>query len=179
VQSETELAWFDSKLDVKYLCANAPNLDAIFSEALRCNGGAMVSRIVMEPITIGGKLLKPGNAIIIPSRQLHMNENVWGHNRQEFDALRFKRQKNLVRHPSFRPFGGGNTYCPGRVLAKEEVFGFIAILLHRFQLSLTEGKGPNGGKQVFPKLDDSSPALGITGPIKSHDVLISAAEKTT
>lgn len=177
VQKETEAAWFDGELDIKYLCAKSPNLDAIFNEALRCNGGAMVSRIVMEPITIGGKLLEAGNAIIIPSRQLHMNEKVWGQNRQEFDAFRFKRQKTLSRHPSYRPFGGGNTYCPGRVLAKEEVFGFLAILFHRFDLQLAKGKGPNGGKQAFPSLDDSTPALGITGPVKSHDVLISATAR--
>ncbi|KAF2445325.1 cytochrome P450 [Karstenula rhodostoma CBS 690.94] len=179
VQDETEMAWVDGKLDIKYLCSRSPNLDAIFNEALRCNGGAMVSRIVMEPITIGDKLLKPGNAIIIPSRQLHMNEKVWGQNRREFDAFRFKRQKNLSRHPSYRPFGGGNTYCPGRVLAKEEVFGFLAILFRRFHLNLAEGVGPNGGRQNFPSLDDSSPALGITGPVKSHDVLISTMARTT
>jgi cytochrome P450 len=177
VRAETEAAWFNGELDIKYLCSQSPNLDEIFSEALRCNGGAMVSRIVMSPITIGGKLLKPGNAIIIPSRQLHMNEKVWGENRHEFDPFRFTKRKTLSRHSSYRPFGGGNTYCPGRVLAKEEVFGFLAILLRRFDLKLAEGRGPKGGKQVFPSLDDSTPALGITGPMKSHDVLIDVSPR--
>ncbi|OAL45510.1 cytochrome P450 [Pyrenochaeta sp. DS3sAY3a] len=179
VVEETDAAWTNGNLDIKYLCSRSPNLDAIFNEALRCNGGAMVSRIVMEPITIGGKLLKPGNAIIIPSRQLHMNEKVWGKNCRDFDAFRFKKHKGLSRHSSFRPFGGGNTYCPGRALAKEEVFGFVAILLRRFNLHLAENWGPKGGQQIFPSLDDSTPALGITGPVKSHDVFVVTSRRET
>ncbi|CAI6336753.1 unnamed protein product [Periconia digitata] len=177
VKEETEAAWIDGVLDIKLLRTNSPNLEAIFNEALRLNGGAMVSRIVREPITLGGKQLKPGNAIIIPARQLHKNEKVWGQNSGDFDAFRFKKHKALSRHASYRPFGGGKTYCPGRVLAKEEVYGFLATLFHRFDLKMAEGKGPGGGKQVFPSLDDSSPALGITGPVKSHDVLISATQR--
>jgi len=124
----------------------------------------MVSRIVMEPVTIGGS-----NAVIIPSRQLHKNEQVWGDTTDELDAFMFKKAKNLARHASYRPFGGGITLCPGRVLAKEEVFGFVAILLHRFDLKLALTAK---SKQRFPSLDDSTSALGITGPVKSMDVII-------
>lgn len=132
----------------------------------------MVSRKVLEPTTIGGKILQPGNSVIIPSRQLHKNEAVWGENVNDFDAFRFTKNKGLARHSSFRPFGGGVTYCPGRILAKEEVFGFIAILLHRFNIRLAELPEANGEKQIFPQLDDSTPALGITGPVKSMDVVV-------
>ena len=69
------------------------------------------------------------------------------------------------------------TYCPGRVLAKEEVFGFLAILFRQFDLKLAENVGPNGGKQAFPRLDDSTPALGITGPVKTMDVFIEASAR--
>lgn len=172
VRAETEAAWQNGRMDIKYLCANCPNLTDIFYEALRLNGGAMVSRKVLEPTTIGGKILQPGNSVIIPSRQLHKNEAVWGENVNDFDAFRFTKDKGLARHSSFRPFGGGVTYCPGRILAKEEVFGFIAILLHRFNIRLAELPEANGEKQIFPQLDDSTPALGITGPVKSMDVVV-------
>ncbi|KAF2464462.1 cytochrome P450 [Lindgomyces ingoldianus] len=174
VYEETEAAWPHGKLDIKWLCTNAPNLDAIFSEALRLNGGAMVSRVVRSPITLGGKVLQPGHSALIPARQLHMNEKVWGDNVAEFDATRFKNKKSLTRHSSYRPFGGGVTYCPGRVLAKEEVFSFLAILFHRFDIKLAV---VGAEKQKFPKLDDSTPALGITGPVRSMDVIIETTLK--
>ncbi|KAL2038879.1 hypothetical protein N7G274_008401 [Stereocaulon virgatum] len=171
VRAETEAAWSSGTLDVKYLCANSPNLDAIFCEALRLNGGAMVSRKVLAPTTISGRVLQPGHSIIIPSRQLHKNEDVWGADVNDFDAFRFAKKKSLARHSSYRPFGGGVTYCPGRVLAKEEVFGFVAIILHRYNIKLAQPGGCQK-KQTFPRLDDSTPALGITGPVKSMDVVI-------
>lgn len=81
-------------------------------------------------------------------------------------------KKSLVRHPSFRPFGGGATYCPGRVLAKEEVYGFLAILLHRLEMKLSDRPGQGRLKQPFPRMNDTTPALGITGPVTSMDVLV-------
>lgn len=131
----------------------------------------MVSRKVLAPTTISGRVLQPGNSIIIPSRQLHKNKDVWGADVNDFDAFRFAKRKSLARHSSYRPFGGGVTYCPGRVLAKEEVFGFVAIILHRYNIKLAQPSGSQK-KQTFPRLDDSTPALGITGPVKSMDVII-------
>lgn len=172
VQTEVQAAWSTGHMDIKYLCAKSPNLDAIFYEALRLNGGAMVSRRVLSRTELGGKILEPGNSILIPSRQLHKNEQVWGDDVNEFDAFRFAKKKSLARHSSYRPFGGGTTYCPGRVLAKEEVFGFIGILLHRFDVRLANFYEGSCQKQAFPSLDESKPALGITGPEKSSDIVV-------
>lgn len=172
VREETEAAWQSGQLDIKYLCANCPNLEAIFHESLRLNGGAMVSRVVLEKTTVGGKTLQPGNSILIPSRQLHTNEKVWGENVREFDAQRFLKQKSLARHSSFRPFGGGLTYCPGRVLAKQEVYGLIAILFHHYDMTIAQSPAP-----PFPKLNDTTPALGITGPLKSMDIMVEISQR--
>ena len=172
VRSETEDAYKDGYLDRKYLCANSSTLDAMFHEALRLNGGAMVARKVLEPLEFGGRILQKGNTVLMPSRQLHKNKEVWGDDVNEFKALRFAKNKALTRHSSFRPFGGGVTYCPGRVLAKEEVFGFLAILLHRFDLRLAKSGIPGQAQQAFPRLDDSIPTLGISGPVKGMDVLV-------
>jgi cytochrome P450 len=161
-------------LNIKHLCDNCPCLEAVFNEALRLNGGAMVSRVVLEKTIIGGKVLKPGESILIPSRQLHTNQKVWGEDVREFNAKRFLNNKSLTRHSSFRPFGGGLTYCPGRILAKEEVYGFIAIVLHRFDMRLALGK--NRSKPPFPVLNDTVPALGITGPLSGMDILVDIRE---
>ncbi|OTB08911.1 hypothetical protein M426DRAFT_70836 [Hypoxylon sp. CI-4A] len=177
ISQETEAAWKYGVLDIKYLCANCPNLEAIFNEALRLNGGAMVSRVVLQEALLGNKVLQPGNSIIIPSRQLHTNENVWGPNVREFEATRFLKKKSLARHSSFRPFGGGSTYCPGRVLAKEEVYGFVAVLFHRFDIKLAKLEGDKGQMPPFPRLNNTTPALGITGPLKNMDVTIEVVSK--
>ena len=173
VKKEVDASWSEGILDLKSLCKNSSTLDAVFHEALRLKGGAMMSRKVTARTELGGKILEPGNSIIIPSRQLHTNPKVWGSNSSDFEPFRFAKKKSLIRHSSYRPFGGGVTYCPGRALAREEVFGFIAILLHRFHVQLAScGKE----KQQFPRLDDSTPALGITGPVKGMDVLIEMSE---
>lgn len=66
--------------------------------------------------------------------------------------------------------------CPGRKLAREQVFTLVAILIHRFDVRLSHGK-----KQVFPQLNVSTPALGVTGPAKDMDVYVelNQAEKST
>ncbi|KAI0439832.1 cytochrome P450 [Xylaria telfairii] len=169
VKQETEAAWFDGSLDLKYLSANCPLLNSTFHEVLRVKNGAGALRVVTKDTRIGQKHLKAGNSIMIPFRQLHVNKNVWGPKFAEFDPYRFLSKKSLARHPSFRPFGGGLTYCPGRMLAREQVFGFVAILLHRFTIKLAQIPGG----QSFPRFNDLTPSLGISGPIKGMDVIIS------
>ena len=172
MKAESEVVWPNGDLDIKYLCSHSPKLDAIFCEVLRLNGGAMVSRKVLAPTQLGGKCLEAGNSIIIPSRQLHTKTDVLGSDVKDFDAFRFAKKRSLAGHSCFRPFGGGVTYCPGRVLAKEEAFGFVAVFLHRFNIQLAQVDGPENKKQKFPRLDESKPALGITGPVESMDVIV-------
>ncbi|PQE02868.1 cytochrome P450 protein [Rutstroemia sp. NJR-2017a BBW] len=173
VKAEIEMGWKDGELDIKHLCANAPTLDGAFHESLRLNGGAMMSRKVLEPTMIGDKLLQAGTNVLMPSRQLHMNEQVWGDDYKHFNSRRFIEDKGLLKHSSYRPFGGGVSYCPGRVMAKEQVYAFIAILFRRFDVKLAQGLD-----QKFPVLDESTPSLGITGPVKNMDVLMDLTEKS-
>lgn len=167
VKQETEAAWKTQKLDIKYLCANCPHLESVLNETLRIKNSAGALRVATEETQVGTKTLQPGNSILIPFRQLHSNRNVWGPSVDDFDPYRFLRQKSLARHPSFRPFGGGGTLCPGRTLAKEQVFGFIAILLHRFDIRLAG----SATQQPFPRLNDLAPSLGIGRPVKGMDVM--------
>ena len=60
---------------------------------------------------------------------------VYGHEDHVFDPDRFLRNKTLARGASYRPLGGGTSCCTGRFLAKQEVRTFIALVLHRFELS--------------------------------------------
>ncbi|KAL8804549.1 MAG: hypothetical protein Q9200_005777 [Gallowayella weberi] len=174
-QAEVDAAWSGDTLNVKHLCAHSPTLDGSFAETLRINSGTTITRKVSNTTHIGGKVLEAGNTVVIPIRQLHTDQNVWGTDVDDFNAFRFAKNKGLHRHSSYRPFGGGATYCPGRILAKEEVFGFIAILLHRFRITLA--KTGRGDGQEFPKLDHGSPGLGVGGPAQGMDVIVEMSPK--
>lgn len=184
VQQEVDAAWTpSSNLNINSLCANSPTLDGIFHECLRTKGGAMMGRKVLKPVRIGSKWLRPGAQVLIPSRQLHSNEKVWGPDRHVFDAGRFSRDKALAKHSSYRPFGGGVSLCPGRKISRVKVFALVAVFLRRFDVQLCESESGSGspseqqqkekrGKQEFPTIDLTTPALGVTGPAKGMDLLL-------
>ncbi|KUI59524.1 Cholesterol 7-alpha-monooxygenase [Cytospora mali] len=174
VEQETEAAWQSGKLNIKHLTENCPILDATFNEVLRHKNAAGAMRRVAEKTRIGNKELQPGSIAYIPFHQIHTNEGVWGDNSLVFDHTRFLKRKSLARNASFRPFGGGATYCPGRTLAKQEVFSAIAIILHRFDVRLAE---VGHGKQQFPILNVKTPSLGLNGPIKGMDVIAEMVPK--
>lgn len=153
-----------------HLLEHCPLLNSAYDEVLRYTNNAMGVRLVVSETRIGGKTLRPGRKLLMPYRQMHLDEHVWGSGAASFDSGRFLRDKSLSRSPSFRPFGGGNGYCPGRFLARREVFMFVATVLRRFQLDLVPAS--DGGEPKFPELDETTPTGGILSPVAGEDVLI-------
>lgn len=174
-KEETEAAWTAEKLDIKYLCAHCLNLDSIFNEVLRLKNTAAAARVVSKKATLGGKELRPGSTIVVPFRQLHLAADVWGANVSEFQPSRFLEKRGLARSPSFRPFGGGASLCPGRTLVRHEVFGFISVLFRRFHVSLATDE--MGRTPPFPCLNYMTPSFGINGPVKGMDVMVNITER--
>ena len=174
IQDETRPAFKDGQIDLQYLVDHCPRLEAFFLEVLRMINGALGVRQVMEDTEINGKILRAGNTLVIPFRQLHFDENVWGENSHLFDPERFLRDKRLFTHPSFRPFGGGVSYCPGRYLVRHQIFGFVVTFFHRFDVELPKIHVPGKGlqPQAFPKLDETKPSTGTTACVESMDVVI-------
>jgi cholesterol 7alpha-monooxygenase len=175
-------------LDIKHLAnpRHAPYLEASFNEVLRLHNTAAAVRVARERTVLGaGTTVVPAGALLVlPFRPLHTDAGVWGADARLFAPERFLQEKgekegwpgegekrpqvnNMSRSPSFRPFGGGATYCPGRTLARHEVFGFVAILLHRFDVRLAGGK-----QQAFPRLNSVAPSFGLNGPMKGEDVIV-------
>lgn len=107
---------------------------------------------------------------------MHHDEEFFGSDAGEFDADRFLKNKGLAISKSYKPFGGGSTMCPGRFVARSEIYIFIALVLHRFDVRLAPAEG--GGEQAFPVLDRKKPSLGVMGPVKGHDVLVSVKLRT-
>ena len=143
-------------------------------------------RYVTEPTIIGNKLLRKNRNVMVPYRQLHFSQDAWGKTVYKFDAERFYRDKELAQSPSFRPFGGGQHLCPGRLLAKNAVFSFIALALSRYEIclddGLTEEKRASGhldGRQRFPRPDVSKPGLGTMAPVTGDEVILQIRSRTS
>lgn len=107
--------------DLESRLERCPRLEAVFNEVVRLTSSSSSIRNVTSLTEIGGKLLHKGTKVLIPYRQLHLNEDIFGADLLHFNAERFFTNKELARSSSYRPFGGGVTYCPGRFLARREV----------------------------------------------------------
>lgn len=97
---------------------------------------------------------------------------------EEFDPERFVKKKTLSRQPFYRPFASGPTYCPGRTLAKQETYAFLASLLRRFEVRLLPGDGgEKGEKQRFPLMETFRPPTGVKGPLPGMDLKVELIER--
>ena len=146
-----------------------PQLMAVFAEILRLVTSSVSVRNVVQPVTIGGKRLQKGSRLIIPYRQLLMDDRAFGADAADFDASRFLHSPGLHKHPSYRPYGSGTTYCPGRAIAKAEVLTTIALTLTRFDVARV---GARDGGRPFPRLEEKRPCIGIMSPVDGDDVIL-------
>lgn len=175
LREETSHAYKDGEMDVPYLMAECPRLDAVYLEVLRIVNTALSARKIVAPTPLGDKVLRSGNTILIAFKQLHSNRAVYGADPMHFDPDRFLKDKHLKNSSSYKPFGGGVNYCPGRFLAKQEMLVFVALVLNRYNIQLanqTPQGRPMSRPQQFPQLDMSTPALGVNGPVKGTDVWV-------
>lgn len=71
------------------------------------------------------------------------------------------------------------TYCPGRFLAKQEIFMALAFLLCRndVQLALVKNEGGQYGGQKFPRMDELKPGIGIIGLVAGIDLIAQLTPK--
>lgn len=165
IRHETEPAFKGGGLSVDYLKDSCSLLDGVWNETLRHSAFSASVRHITEDTIIGGKTLRKGNRLMIPYRQLHFDEGVFGEDADDFEPARFEKDPKLLRSASWRPFGGGITMCPGRYVAKESVAIFIAIALRRFDIEFVKG-------QVFPQAAEGTPVLGIMNIQNGEDPLV-------
>ena len=163
VRDETAHAFQGDGLDMKYLTERCPLLKSIWLESLRLVSGISSVRHVTEDTVIGGKVVRQGSKVMVSGRQLHLDEAVWGRDAHEFNPQRFLQNPKLEHHPSFRPFGGGATLCPGRIFARHLNYAFVALVLHRFEIELA-------APQHFPNCEAKDAGFGIT--MSKDDLLV-------
>ncbi|OJD29373.1 cytochrome p450 [Diplodia corticola] len=180
VQGEVRvaLAAAASTADLAARLEGCPATVAVYHEALRLAASSMGVRDVVAPVVLsGGRQLRAGARLLIPFRQMLTDATVWDEQNDDsdddeadsFDAERFLRSPELSdakRNPSFRPFGGGATLCPGRFLAKREVLTCVAQAVGRFELALADPLAP------FPRVEGRMPCLGVMKPVDGDDVTL-------
>jgi cytochrome P450 len=169
IRQETLPAFSPNKSipDLDYLHDNCPHLDAMWNETIRLSAYSASVRFVTSDTIIGGKILRKGNRLMIPYRQLHFDESIFGvdYPVEEFRHERFiQKGRNLTRSDNWRPFGGGTTQCPGRYVAKRFVLLFVAMLLRRFDVELVTRR--------IPAAEEGKPVLGIMSIKDGEDVLV-------
>jgi len=156
-----------------YLQENCPRLGSVYHETLRMTSDSIGIRLVTQETKIGSKTLLPGRKLVTPSRALHFDTHVFGDNAAHFDPQRFlNSQQRLDQSTSWRPFGSGNTSCPGRYLAQSEVYTFIALALTRFDFRLTTLRAGIDGPPNLPTMNKTVSCGGILPPILGHDVIV-------
>jgi cytochrome P450 len=75
----------------------------------------------------------------IAATAIHSDPNIWGPDAAIFNPERFQAAPNKVHPSANRTFGGGNTLCPGRHLALDEVLAVTAMFLSTFNVGLDAG----------------------------------------
>ncbi|KAG6990987.1 hypothetical protein G7Y79_00059g091720 [Physcia stellaris] len=180
IKEETAPGVVDDAPNIPYLLESCPRLEAVYHEVLRLQMSNSLMRHVTVPTSIGGKILQENRNVLMPYRLLHYDKEVWGANASSFDPDRFLLRKELARDPNYRPFGGGQHMCPGRFVAKQAIFAFVALTFSRFEMCL-QCDEKAGSQELddewacnrrFPRAEDLKPGLATLGPREGDDVLV-------
>ncbi|KAI9043979.1 putative cytochrome p450 [Aspergillus affinis] len=175
IREETKPALGNGPVDLEYLKNSCPQLNAIWMETLRMATSAASFRFLTEDTMVGNKLLRKGNRVLVPSRQLHYDPDAFGDDVQAFNPERFLTGNKLTMGRNWKPFGGGKNQYPGRFVAQQQTFLFVTLLLHRFDIEMLPGQsfprpkktdiirsrtGCQGCRERKTKCDEQKPTCG-------------------
>lgn len=128
------------RINIADLAAGYPLLSAIIHETLRVQSTNASGRVVLKDTTLEDRYyLKKNSILLIPSREMHCNAEIWGPTHRDFDPQRFmhKGRKDGVKAPAsaYRAFGSGDSVCPGRYLAANEIIIVIVMMVVNHELN--------------------------------------------
>lgn len=120
------------------LC-NVPHLKLCIHESMRLYSPVpIICRLSDKEYEIQGRTLPSGTFLYVNIFALHRNPHIWK-NPEVFDPLRFT-EENIQKRPShaFIPFSSGRRNCIGQNFAMTEIKSTIAMILHRFELTVSK-----------------------------------------
>ncbi|KAF5001557.1 hypothetical protein FDECE_10905 [Fusarium decemcellulare] len=163
-------------LDYTVIREKCPVFMSTYDEVLRMTSGIATVRYTNEDTLIQDRwLLKKGAQVQMPTAFIHADPTTWGADADVFDHTRFLKSKVLTkeqrarRTAAFRPFGGGNTLCPGRHFASYEVLTFTASILLGFDMT------PTTETFNVPEMDRSK--LPLTSLKPAGDIKVQLARR--
>jgi cytochrome P450 len=153
-------------MDLSNRLEHSDGLIAYYNEVTRFVTSSLTVRKVAADTHINGKILRAGAQVMLPYRQLLMEEEVFGPDVAQLNPLRFLDNKLLARSANFKPFGSGRNMCPGRFLARKEVLLFTALVLTRFEAESADTSA------TFPRMNFGKPILGPLEPVSGDDLIL-------
>ncbi|KAF2643894.1 cytochrome P450 [Massarina eburnea CBS 473.64] len=170
IRSETASALSSSgTLDTQYLRDSTPWTVALFNEALRFYSASSSIRLAWTPTRIGNMIIPAKSVVFIPFRPNHFTDpfstTSYTNDVHIFNPERFVKDKKLATSQIFRPFSGGSSYCPGRVMARQEVVAFITLLLGKYEVEVL-------GDANVPETQKRVPAKGFLKAKEGQDMKI-------
>jgi cytochrome P450 len=98
---------------------------------------AIIPRALIEDVELGGYLLEKDSFVFIPPYIVH-HDTRWWNNPEQFDPVRFSEsnESNIPKY-AYLPFGGGPRVCIGNHFSLMEAQILLAMMVNRYQLSLT------------------------------------------
>ena len=145
--------------------ASLPLTECFLLETLRISSLAPlgVPHKATENSSISGKQISKGTQVIFNVWNIHRDERYW-ESPNEFKPHRWLNEDGRCaedKHKSFIPFSAGRRICPGKDLARDELFLFMSRLLRDFRIT-------NPPNEPIPSLEGE---LGITlSPVKFNAV---------
>ncbi|RMZ77484.1 hypothetical protein DV738_g4348, partial [Chaetothyriales sp. CBS 135597] len=151
-------------IDIAALLNDCAYLNSCLHETMRCYVDVLITRTLSEDHTLDHYILNKGDIIIAPAYLSHHDPRFWSSRSSSKGTAataattgpppenvwfgeRFLKHDPATGQVTFStagtggkffPFGGGTYLCPGRVFAKQEVFGSIAAFLSLFDVEFVD-----------------------------------------
>lgn len=127
------------QVNITEIVAGYPLLSSLVQETLRVQSTNASGRVVLKDTLLEGQyLLKQGSILLIPSAELHSNASIWGPFVKDFDPRRFMQKRTheaKVPASAYRAYGSGDSVCPGRYLAANEIMMVLVIMVLKYDLN--------------------------------------------
>ena len=118
-----------------------PLIHRVVLEAMRLYPpAALLLRTALKKDEVGGREVRPGDAMLLPIYALHRNHCHWD-DPDYFIPDRFRDSK-IVNSPAYLPFGTGPRACIGSGFAMQEAVIMLAALIAKFSFELVPNRNP-------------------------------------